>query len=58
MFSSLNKRDIQPHAPRFSLTQKVELSAFEQIQQLLPDNQTALIEWYILGEKFFTFIHT
>lgn len=54
----LIQRYIRPYDPTFSLTQKVESIVFEQIQQLLPNDQTALIEWYITGEKFFTFIVT
>ncbi len=40
------------------MTQKVETIAFEQIQKLLPNDKTALIEWYILNDKFLTFIVT
>ena len=54
----LIKRDIHPFDPAFNLTQKVEPISFQQIQQLLPDEQTALIEWYVTSEKFLTFIVT
>ena len=43
---------------RFTFIQKVEPIPFEDIQKLLPDNQTALIQWYILGDRFLTFIIT
>jgi CHAT domain-containing protein len=44
--------------PSFSLTQRVETISFDKIQTLLPDDTTALIEWYILDETFLTFIIT
>ena len=44
--------------PTFSLSQRVESISFQQIQELLHDNQTTLIEWYILGKTFLTFIVT
>ncbi|MEH2093483.1 CHAT domain-containing protein [Nostoc sp.] len=50
--------EILPHDPNFSLTQKVKTITFEQIQNLLPNNETALIEWYILNDKFLTFVVT
>ncbi len=42
----------------FSLTQRVKHISFLEIQALLPDDKTALIEWYILRETFVTFIIT
>ncbi|MEG3973066.1 CHAT domain-containing protein [Microcoleus sp. herbarium8] len=42
----------------FAFTQKVEPISFGDIQKLLPDNQTAIIQWYILGDRFLTFIIT
>ena len=42
---------------RFSLTQKVETIPFREIQSLI-DERTALIEWYITGDKILTFIVT
>lgn len=54
--NDLITKQIKPIDPSFSLTQKVELINFQQIQALLPDNQTAIIQWYITTEKFFTFI--
>jgi CHAT domain-containing protein/Tfp pilus assembly protein PilF len=44
--------------PNFSLTQRVEPISFERIQALLPNDKTVLIEWYVLGETFLTFIVT
>jgi CHAT domain-containing protein len=46
--------------PNFSLTQQVELLPFKGLQGLLPDENTAIIQWYIMeyGEKFCTFIVT
>jgi CHAT domain-containing protein len=32
--------------------------SFPEIQKLLPDNQTVIIEWYVLAETFLTFIIT
>ncbi|MGL4503162.1 MAG: CHAT domain-containing protein, partial [Planktothrix sp.] len=55
----LIKRDIAPHDSNFALTQKVEPLPFSDIQELVNDGKTALIEWYISGEKFLhTFIVT
>lgn len=42
----------------FELTQQVKLIAFQEIQKLLLDDQTALIEWYFLENTFLTFIVT
>ncbi|QLE45748.1 CHAT domain-containing protein (plasmid) [Nostoc sp. C052] len=50
------KYNIQPHDPTFSLTQKVEAISFTEIQYLLPNHETALIEWYILNDRFIVFI--
>ena len=55
---NLINQQIQPIDPTFSLTQRVEPISFQQIQELLHDNQTTLIEWYILGKTFLTFIVT
>ncbi|NEP34667.1 CHAT domain-containing protein [Moorena sp. SIO3B2] len=54
----LIKHDIHPIDPAFNLTQKIEPISFKQIKQLLPDQQTALIEWYVTSETFLTFIVT
>lgn len=44
----------------FSLTQQVERISCQEIQELLPDDKTAIIEWYILdsGQMFCTFVVT
>lgn len=49
---------IKPIDPSFILTQKVQGISFQEIQALLPDDKTALIEWYILDTTFVTFIVT
>jgi CHAT domain-containing protein len=51
-------REINQVDSSFTFTQKVEPIPFEDIQKLLPDNQTAIIQWYILGDRFLTFIIT
>jgi CHAT domain-containing protein len=50
-------RDIQPIDPHFLLTQKVQGISYSDIQALTAEN-TAIIEWYILNDKFLTFIIT
>lgn len=55
---NLITKQIQPIDPSFSLTQKIEPISFKQIQELLPNNQTALIEWYSTGNNLQTFIVT
>ncbi|TAE95379.1 MAG: CHAT domain-containing protein [Oscillatoriales cyanobacterium] len=45
------------HDPDFSLTQKVKPILYKDIQTLTGEN-TAILEWYIAGDKFFTFIIT
>jgi len=52
----LIRRDIQPYDSTFSLTQRVEPITFEQVRDLLPNPQTAMIEWYIAEETFLAFI--
>lgn len=49
---------INPIDPNFSLTQKVEVISFQKIKQLLFNHQTALLEWYVIEDAFFTFIIT
>lgn len=49
--------DIKPIDPNFSLTQKVEPIPYSEIQSLTGEN-TAILEWYITGDKFLTFIIT
>ncbi|MEG4203796.1 CHAT domain-containing protein [Microcoleus sp. Pol7_A1] len=43
--------------PDFSLTQKVKPILYKDIQTLIGEN-TAILEWYIIGDKFLTFIIT
>ena len=50
-------RDIEPIDPDFSLTQKVKSIPYSEIQSLTGEN-TAILEWYITGDKFITFIIT
>ena len=47
---------IQKFDPTFRLTQEVQPITFAEIQQLATDEQTAFIEWYIMAEKFVTFV--
>ncbi|NJK70570.1 MAG: tetratricopeptide repeat protein, partial [Microcoleus sp. SU_5_3] len=49
--------EITPIDRDFSLTQKVEPIPYKDIQTLTGEN-TAILEWYITGDKFFTFIIT
>ena len=53
----LISRDITPIDPTFSLTQKVEPIAFNDIKTLTTEN-TAIIQWYITNDKILTFIIT
>jgi CHAT domain-containing protein len=50
-------RDITPTDPSFRLAQKVETIPYSDIQSLI-DERTAIIEWYITGEKILTFLVT
>jgi len=56
--NSLITEQIQPHDPSFTLTQQVKGILFQEIQALLPDDKTALIEWYSLDNIFVAFIVT
>jgi CHAT domain-containing protein len=49
--------DIKPIDPDFLLTQEVKGIFYSDIQALTAEN-TAILEWYILGDKFLTFIIT
>ncbi|CBN54886.1 MULTISPECIES: CHAT domain-containing protein [Kamptonema] len=49
-------REIVSFDPYFSSTQKVEAIAFEQIQELLPDRNCAIVEWANLEEMLVCFI--
>ncbi|MCP9848138.1 CHAT domain-containing protein [Synechococcus sp. Lug-A] len=48
--------DIQPIDPTFSLSQKVQPLTFEQFQAALPDGRTALVSWYVAGDRLVAFL--
>ncbi len=48
--------DIQPIDPTFSLSQKVQPLTFEQLQAALPDGRTALMSWYVAGDRLVAFL--
>jgi CHAT domain-containing protein len=50
-------RDIQPIDPDFLLTQEVKGISYSDIQALTAEN-TAIVQYYILDDKFLTFIIT
>jgi tetratricopeptide (TPR) repeat protein len=50
-------RDIKPIDPDFLLTQEVKGIFYSDIQALTAEN-TAILQWYILSDKFLTFIIT
>ena len=52
LLSGIRKLD-----PSFSLTKRVEVMPFDDIQSLVSD-RTAIIEWYITSNRFFAFIVT
>jgi CHAT domain-containing protein len=54
----LIKTDIQRYDSKFVATETVEPLTYSQIQALLPNPQTALIEWYIQGDRILTFVVT
>ncbi|MBD2457072.1 CHAT domain-containing protein [Nostoc sp. FACHB-87] len=47
--------EITPIDPTFCLTQKIASISYKQIQKLTND-QAAILEWYITGDNFLTFI--
>jgi CHAT domain-containing protein len=55
--NQLIDRKITPIDPTFSLTQKVQTITLSEIQSLI-DQQTAILEWYIAGDKIMAFIVT
>ncbi len=57
-FADFIKNEIQSIDNSFSLTQLVETISFEEIQKLLPDEKTAIIEWYVLTDSFLVFVIT
>ncbi len=54
----LINREILPIDPEFIVTQRIEPITFAQIQSIIPDERTAIIEWYIQDDIFHTFILT
>ncbi len=50
--------DIQPIDTGFSLSQKVQPLTFEQFQAALPDGRTALVSWYVAGDRLVAFLVT
>ncbi len=50
-------KEINQVDPSFKFTQQVEPISFSDIQSLI-DERTAIIEWYLMGDRFFTFIIT
>ena len=55
--SQLINREITPIDPTFSLTQKVQTITLSEIQSLV-DQQTAILEWYISGDRTMAFMVT
>jgi len=55
---NLITQQIQPIDSTFSVTQRIEPISYQQIQDLLPDDQTALIQWYVTGNTLITAIIT
>jgi len=49
--------EIKPHDESFNLTQQVNNISFSEIQTLI-DNQTAILEWYLLENRVLAFIIT
>ncbi|MBD2514714.1 CHAT domain-containing protein [Nostoc sp. FACHB-973] len=49
---------IQPIDPSFSLTQKVNPINFATMRETLPDDRSALVAWYVMGDRILTFIVT
>jgi CHAT domain-containing protein len=50
-------KEINQVDPSLIFTQQVEPISFSDIQALI-DERTAIIEWYLMGDRFFTFIIT
>jgi CHAT domain-containing protein len=50
-------KEINQVDPSFKFTQQVEPISFSDIQALI-DERTAIIQWYLMGDRFFTFIIT
>ncbi|CAD5990493.1 hypothetical protein PCC9214_05810 [Planktothrix tepida] len=49
---------IKPRDPSFSLSQRVETISWKQMRKLLPNDHTAIIEFYVTDETIYTFIIT
>ena len=54
----LIEQHIEEIDPSFSLSQKVQPLGFEDLQQTLPDDRTALVCWYAAGRQLLAFIIT
>ncbi|MEM8677592.1 MAG: CHAT domain-containing protein [Cyanobacteria bacterium P01_G01_bin.67] len=54
----LVEEHIQPFAPSFQLTRKVKPIGFEKIQQTLPNQKTAFVEWFISNDNLSVFVVT
>ena len=50
-------REIQPIDPEFALTQQVKGISYSEIQSLTAEN-TAILQWYITGDRLLAFIIT
>ncbi len=65
-FSQLNRlrqelddlviKEIQPVDEKFALTQRVKPISYQEIKELLGDDHTAIIEWYMMSKTFLAFI--
>jgi CHAT domain-containing protein len=55
--NELIARDITPTDPEFALTQKVKSISYSEIQSLTAEN-TAILQWYITGDRLLAFIIT
>ncbi|TAG60672.1 MAG: CHAT domain-containing protein [Oscillatoriales cyanobacterium] len=54
----LINREVLPIDPNFNLTQRIKPITFAQIQSIIPDERTAILEWYLQDDSFQTFIIT
>jgi CHAT domain-containing protein/predicted enzyme related to lactoylglutathione lyase len=54
----LINHEILPIDPNFNLTQPIEPIIFAQIQSIIPNERTAILEWYVQDDNFQTFIIT
>ena len=58
LLDELINREVLPIDPNFNLTQRIEPITFAQIQSIIPDERTAILEWYLQDDNFQTFIIT